>query len=152
MDGCPHAIWSSMRWNDALRLTRVVRLSSLSRSVRGRSVLGLCYKKFPLLTPGHHKSHLFELESSIETYATPQALYVIYPDNLGNSWRVQTVPISPESFENRKSLPEAWCGLRDAELDAKSGIPGCIFVHASGFTGGNKTRDGALAMARHAIG
>jgi uncharacterized UPF0160 family protein len=32
-----------------------------------------------------------------------------------------------------------------------TGIPGCIFVHANGFIGGNKTKEGALAMARAAL-
>ncbi len=36
------------------------------------------------------------------------------------------------SFENRKSLPAAWMGLRDAELSEAAGIPDCVFVHASG--------------------
>eukprot|EP00045_Choanoeca_perplexa_P009501 m.91956 g.91956 ORF g.91956 m.91956 type:complete len:65 (+) comp14925_c0_seq3:988-1182(+) len=58
------------------------------------------------------------------------------------------VPISPGSFTSRKPLPEAWRGVRDQELSDKTGIPGCIFVHASGFIGGNETRvdscDGGL--------
>lgn len=44
-----------------------------------------------------------------------------------------------------------WCGVRDDELSKLSGIDGCIFVHASGFIGGNKTREGALTMARRAL-
>ena len=41
--------------------------------------------------------------------------------------------------------------MRDAELDKVSGIDGCIFVHAAGFIGGNKTYEGALAMAAKAL-
>ena len=48
----------------------------------------------------------------------------------------------------RLPLPEPWRGLRDEALDEVSGIPGCIFVHASGFIGGHRTREGALNMAR----
>lgn len=33
-------------------------------------------------------------------------------------------------------LGDRWKGLRDEQLSEVSGIPGCIFVHASGFTGG----------------
>ena len=51
-------------------------------------------------------------------------------------------------FTNRLGLLEPWRGLRDADLDAKSGIPGGKFVHNSGFIGGHATKDGALAMAR----
>ncbi|KAK6052672.1 hypothetical protein COOONC_09823 [Cooperia oncophora] len=49
------------------------------------------------------------------------------------------------------SLPKAWRGLRDAELSDVSGIPGCVFVHTTGFIGGNETLEGALAMARNAL-
>lgn len=58
---------------------------------------------------------------------------------------------SPSSFESRKALPLPWRGLRDDELSRESGIPGCVFVHMSGFIGGNQTYDGALAMARAAL-
>lgn len=57
----------------------------------------------------------------------------------------------PGSFESRLALPAAWRGLRDEQLSEAAQIPGCIFVHASGFIGGNKTYDGALAMARKAL-
>lgn len=48
----------------------------------------------------------------------------------------------------RLPLPEPWRGLRDEALDRVSGIPGCVFVHASGFIGGHCTREGALSLAR----
>ena len=44
-----------------------------------------------------------------------------------------------------------WRGVRDEELSKLSGIPGCIFVHASGFIGGNETYEGALEMARRTL-
>lgn len=48
----------------------------------------------------------------------------------------------------RLSLLSEWQGVRDDALSKLSGIPGCIFVHASGFIGGNKTYEGAMEMAR----
>ena len=92
----------------------------------------------------------------------------MYPGENASSWRIQAVPVSPESFESRKALPEPWRGIRDGELSALTGIDGCIFVHASGFTGGegilciisvladidtlgNATEEGALTMARQAL-
>ncbi|KAK3101510.1 hypothetical protein FSP39_004104 [Pinctada imbricata] len=48
----------------------------------------------------------------------------------------------------RLSILEEWRGLRDSALSEKSGIPGCIFVHASGFIGGNDTYEGVLQMAK----
>lgn len=72
-------------------------------------------------------------------------------DTRAHAWRVQTVPVEPGSFQSRKTLPKAWMGIRDQELDSISGIPGCIFVHASGFIGGNKTYEGTLEMARQGL-
>ena len=59
--------------------------------------------------------------------------------------------LGPGRFESRKALPAAWRGLRDEELSKESGIDGCVFVHISGFIGGNKTYDGVLDMARKAL-
>lgn len=96
------------------------------------------------------KEHLFELETH-EPSETPTATYILYPDETASAWRVQAVPISPESFESRKPLPEKWRGLRDDDLSATTGVPDAIFVHASGFIGGHKTKDGALQLARLAL-
>ena len=66
--------------------------------------------------------------------------------------QVNKLPYSKvQHFFDRLSLPEDWRGLRDAVLTEKSGIPGCIFVHAGGFIGGNDTYDGALEMARRSL-
>ena len=83
--------------------------------------------------------------------AHAQPFYVIYPDESGGNWRVQAIPVSPESFESRKALPELWRGVRDDDLSQIAGIESCIFVHASGFIGGNKTEGGALEMAQKAL-
>lgn len=81
-------------------------------------------------------------------------MYVLYPENpesQDSKWRIQCVPESTDSFVNRQSMPESWRGLRDEQLTEETGIPGCVFVHASGFIGGNKTYLGVLAMARASI-
>jgi len=97
------------------------------------------------------KEHLFELEKSLGISSDQKPLYVLYPDETGGNWRIQAVPVTQDSYESRKALPEAWRGMRDAQLDGLTGIPGGIFVHASGFIGGNKTKEGALAMAHKAL-
>ena len=51
----------------------------------------------------------------------------------------------------RLNLLESWKGLRDDELSKVSGIEGCIFVHSNMFIGGNKTREGAMEMARKSL-
>lgn len=45
----------------------------------------------------------------------------------------------------------AWRGVRDEQLSQVSGVEGGVFIHASGFIGGNKTFQGALDMARKAV-
>ncbi|KAL0725033.1 hypothetical protein Bca4012_039632 [Brassica carinata] len=72
-------------------------------------------------------------------------------DERAKQWRVQAVAVAPDRFENRKALPEQWRGLRDEELSKAAEIPGCVFVHMSGFIGGNQSYDGALSMARTAL-
>ena len=54
-------------------------------------------------------------------------------------------------FTNRLGLPEPWRGVRDEALTKISGIADCCFCHAAGFIGGNKTKEGAIAMAMAAI-
>jgi uncharacterized UPF0160 family protein len=93
------------------------------------------------------KEHLSNLEEEQNLGDTIK--YILFGDS-GGSWRVQCMSVGG-TFENRLSLPEEWRGRRDEELSAVSGIDGCIFVHMSGFIGGNKTKEGALAMAKKAL-
>ena len=79
---------------------------------------------------------MFELEVALQIPDAEKPLYVLYPDEFGGNWRIQAVPVAAESFESRKALPAKWRGVRDDELSKLSGVEGCIFVHASGFTGG----------------
>lgn len=95
------------------------------------------------------KLHLFELEQEMKI--EPPIKYVIYQDERSKQWRVQAVSVSPDRFESRKPLPEPWRGLRDDELSKESSIQGCVFVHMSGFIGGNQTYEGALGMAKAAL-
>ncbi|PKA53473.1 hypothetical protein AXF42_Ash020896 [Apostasia shenzhenica] len=95
------------------------------------------------------KLHLFELEEELKI--DPPIKYVLYQDDRSKHWRVQAVAVSPDKFESRRPLPSSWRGLRDEDLSKESGIPGCVFVHISGFIGGNQTYEGTLAMARSAL-
>lgn len=97
------------------------------------------------------KDHLYMLEE--ESKEEGKVLYVLYPEKPtpDAKWRIQTVPVTKDSFESRKALPKEWRGVRDEELDKVSGVPGCVFVHAAGFIGGNKTFEGALELAKKAL-
>ena len=97
------------------------------------------------------KDHLYSLEASRPSEG--KVTYVLYPEgpHEGAKWRIQAVSVTKESFDSRKPLPEAWRGFRDEKLDEVTGIGGCVFVHASGFIGGNKTFEGAMKMASRAL-
>ncbi|KAH9824357.1 metal-dependent protein hydrolase [Melampsora americana] len=99
------------------------------------------------------KGHLHTLEATLESSSSGEKvlpLYVLYADESGG-WRVQAIPKVPDGFESRKPLPEAWRGIRDEALSQLTGIPDCVFVHAAGFIGGNKTRQGAVEMVKKAL-
>lgn len=102
------------------------------------------------------KEHLYNIEDEAGVADDKKVLYVLYPEKEepGSKWRIQCVSMDFASFQNRKSLPEPWRGLRDAELDAALGDKvedGAIFIHASGFTGGHKTEAGVRAMGALAL-
>lgn len=97
------------------------------------------------------KDHLFTLEAELALPDAEKPLYVLYGEGPGKNWRIQAVPVSKDSFESRKPLPEVWRGVRDEKLSEVSGVEGGVFVHASGFIGGNKTYEGALRMAELAL-
>ena len=75
----------------------------------------------------------------------------MFEDETNKTWRVAAVPVEDQSFVSRMKLKSDWCSLRDQELSDKAEIEGCVFVHTAGFIGGNKTREGALQMAKRTI-
>ncbi|VVC44683.1 Metal-dependent protein hydrolase,RNA polymerase II, heptapeptide repeat, eukaryotic [Cinara cedri] len=105
-----------------------------------------------LSSPCPWKEHYFLLEEELGNDLNPKIDYVIFQDVSNNSWRIQAMPISVDSFELRRSLPKSWCGLRDDELSTISGVQNCVFCHINGFIGGNKSRAGVIEMAEKAIG
>ena len=94
------------------------------------------------------RGNLFDLEA--EKGLSGRFKYCLFPSHDGST-RVRAVPEAPGSFASRKALPAPWRGVRDDALSTQIGIDGAIFVHNSGFIGGNKTFEGAMAMARAGI-
>lgn len=80
-------------------------------------------------------------------------LYVIYPSNRGG-YSIQAVP--DENAEEEQALkrpfPEAWRGASTEELRQESGVDTARFCHTSGFLAAAEDLDGALEMAKKAIG
>lgn len=79
----------------------------------------------------------------------PEPLFVVFP-KVG-TWRVECVRKQKYSFENRKSLPEAWAGLRDEDLAQVTGVPDAIFCHNGRFLAVAKSKEGALLLAQKAL-
>lgn len=95
------------------------------------------------------KEHFFDLESEKE--AVDSVKYCFFFDDRQKYFMIVAVPVKPKSFLNRAPLCEKWRGLREEELCKEARIEQCVFVHASGFCGANRTREGALEMMRKSL-
>lgn len=72
-----------------------------------------------------------------ERLAPTKARFVTYKKD--GTWYVQAVPVSAEDrFSMKTPHPESWRGLQSDALSARSGIPGAVFCHPSGFISGWK--------------
>lgn len=80
----------------------------------------------------------------------PELLFVVSPDVFANRWNVRAV--DEPNFRQRKKLPAAWAGLRDAELEAATGVEGAVFCPRGLYFCAAKTREAALALAALALG
>jgi len=79
-----------------------------------------------------------------------KALYMVYPSNSGQ-WRIQTVPVEPGSFEDRKPLPTPWAGLSDNDLKEVTGIDDAMFCHNGLFIAGAESFESTMKMASIAL-
>ncbi|MBU2870587.1 MYG1 family protein [Colwellia sp. E2M01] len=79
-----------------------------------------------------------------------EALYMVYPSETGQ-WRIQTVPVEPGSFEDRKPLPTPWAGLSDQELKDVTGIDDAMFCHNGLFIAGAESFESTMKMAAMAL-
>ena len=81
----------------------------------------------------------------------PKVLFVISHNLAEQRHMLHTVSVSAEGFEARADLPEAWAGLRDAELAAVTGVPDAGFCHNGRFIASAKSYEGIRAMAALAL-
>jgi len=79
-----------------------------------------------------------------------EALYMVYPSESGQ-WRIQTVPVEPGSFEDRKPLPKAWAGLSDQALQEVTGLNDATFCHNGLFIAGAESFESTMKMATIAL-
>ncbi|GAC34645.1 MYG1 family protein [Paraglaciecola polaris] len=79
-----------------------------------------------------------------------KALYMIYPSQSGQ-WMIQTVPVEPGSFEDRRPLPKEWAGLSDVALQDETGIDDAMFCHNGLFIAGAASFASTMKMAALAL-
>ncbi|XP_058799041.1 MYG1 exonuclease isoform X2 [Phymastichus coffea] len=118
----------------------------VKQSIQNRFEVDPSGKIVELIKSVPWKEHLYDVEK--ELGIENEIKFVIFKDN---NYRVQGIPQQLGSFICRVFLPEPWRGKRDDDLSSLSGIKDCVFVHSSGFIGGNNTKEGTLAMARYAL-
>lgn len=90
--------------------------------------------------------------SSIVRKEMPEVLFVVSHSIAENRCMLHTVPATPDTFEARRDLPAAWAGLQGAELAAVCGVADAIFCHNGLFIAAAGSLEGALQMARLALG
>lgn len=81
----------------------------------------------------------------------PKVLFVISHNIAEQRYLISTVPVSPDNFDARADLPEAWAGLRDAELAAVTGVSDAGFCHNGRFIASAKSYEGICTMASLAL-
>src|SRR3989339_207149 len=80
----------------------------------------------------------------------PEPLFVVYGDS--ENWSVVAMRKGVNDFGNRKDFPAIWGGLRDEELAKISGVKDALFCHIGLFLVVAKSKEGAIQMAKIALG
>lgn len=75
--------------------------------------------------------------------------FVVFPSKRGG-YNVYAVPKELGSFENRKSLPLKWRGLRDEALQKVTGVKSARFCHNAGFICTAETKEDIIKLANMA--
>ncbi len=81
----------------------------------------------------------------------PEIIYVVYPNEHSQTWKVECVNKAVGNLESRKLFPEFWRGLRDEEFARVSGVDDAQFCHPGGFLLGTVSKKSALALAEKAL-
>jgi len=81
----------------------------------------------------------------------PKVLFVISHSIAEQRYMIHAVPVSADSFDARADLPEAWAGLRDADLARVTGVPDATFCHNGRFIAAAKSYEGIRELARLAL-
>ena len=81
----------------------------------------------------------------------PKVLFVISHNIAEQRYMIHTIPVSADSFTARADLPEAWAGVRDAQLASVTGVHDAGFCHNGRFIASAKSYEGIRSMASLAL-
>ena len=76
--------------------------------------------------------------------------FAIFP-SIRDGYTVHTIPVSKLNREPRLRFPIEISGLRDKELQDKTGIETAVFVHPDGFIGACDNLEDAIKLANYAL-
>ena len=77
--------------------------------------------------------------------------FVVYYDLVEDTWSVNCIPKSINSFENRKNLPKEWAGLSREQLVKVTGVKDATFCHNKRFVAFAKSKEGVLKLLNLAL-
>ena len=77
--------------------------------------------------------------------------YVVFYDKFEDHWCILAVPVSINSFENRKNLPKEWAGLAEEDLQKVTGVKDAKFCHNKLFIAIAKSKEGAIRLVELAL-
>ncbi len=152
LDHSAKAALLETRFREAIAITRKFLDHAISKKVAQLRAMDTV-RNAPRLLDGR-VLHLAEGGmpwTHVVVHEMPEVMFVIYPDSDGNQYQIKTVPVESGSFTARMDLPDAWAGLRDAELAAVNGVADSVFCHLNLFIGGARSFDGAVQMAELAL-
>ncbi|MFH1402166.1 MAG: MYG1 family protein [Patescibacteria group bacterium] len=89
-------------------------------------------------------------QKTLRQYAEP--LFIVRQSRENGDWRVQALGKKSGSFENRQNLPADWAGKTGTELVKITGVADAVFCHSGLFVAVAKTKEGAVELARLAMG
>lgn len=141
-----------LRFGEAVKFAYMI-VANLVRQVAGIVRARSAIEQAPTLFDGK----VLVLDSGapwkeVVVHSMPDVLFVVFPsDTNAAEWYVQVVTEAVDSFQARKALPADWAGLRGADLDAVTGLTGCVFCHNARFICGHQTKEGVLELARMAV-
>lgn len=101
------------------------------------------------------------LEQSLPRYlyqqilsSSKESLYLVFPSEHSDTYKVEAVSTSPESMKSRLPFPLSWRGVlnKNFNLDNHpSGIHGVLFVHNTGFLANLENKENAILFAEKSL-